>query len=53
MIIAKVLQEVARHGKIADEHIIAERVSALVQGGQLEAQGNLSHWRQSEVKLPG
>jgi hypothetical protein len=35
-----------------DEHGVAERVCALVEGGQLEAQGNLSRWRHSEVKLP-
>ncbi len=30
---------------------IAERISALVAGGQLEAQGDLSEWRESEIRL--
>ncbi len=53
MIIAKVRNEAERCGATADERVIAERISALVGSGQLEAQGNLSTWRQSEVKLPG
>ena len=31
---------------------IAERLSALVARGRLEAQGDLSMWRASEVRLP-
>ena len=32
--------------------VIAERVRALVDAGRLESQGDLSHWRYSEVRLP-
>ena len=31
---------------------IADRIAALVKAGELEAQGNLSNWRHSEVRLP-
>jgi Protein of unknown function len=52
MIISKVLDECGRLGITIDEHGVAERVCALVDDGQLEAQGNLSQWRHSEVRLP-
>jgi hypothetical protein len=52
MIISKVLDECGRLGINIDEHGVAERVCALVDDGQLEAQGNLSQWRHSEVRLP-
>ena len=31
---------------------VAQRICALVENGQLEAQGDLSRWRHSEVRLP-
>ncbi len=31
--------------------LLAERLQLLVAGGQLEAQGDLSRWRHSEVRL--
>lgn len=31
---------------------IAARIVALVDAGRLESQGNLAHWRYSEVRLP-
>ena len=31
---------------------LAKRLEALVAEGQLEARGNLSRWRHSEVRLP-
>jgi hypothetical protein len=31
---------------------VAERIVALVEAGKLQAQGNLSRWRHSEVRLP-
>ena len=52
MIISHVLGECSRLGINIDERGVAERIRALVQDGQLEAQGNLSRWRHSEVKLP-
>ena len=52
MIIGQVLGECGRLGISIDEHGVAQRICALVEGGQLEAQGNLSRWRHSEVKLP-
>ena len=32
--------------------VIASRVEALVQDGRLVAQGDLTYWRHSEVRLP-
>jgi hypothetical protein len=60
MIIGQVLGECGRRGVDVDEDgvtdricaLAAERIRALVENGQLEAQGNLSRWRHSEVKLP-
>ena len=52
MIISQVLSECRRRGVDVDEDCIAERICALVEDGQLEAQGDLSRWRHSEVKLP-
>jgi hypothetical protein len=60
MIISQVLSECRRRGVDVDEdgvaericNGIAERICALVKDGQLEAQGDLSRWRHSEVKLP-
>jgi hypothetical protein len=60
MIISQVLGECRRRGVDIDEDGVAERICdgvaerirALVEDGQLEAQGNLSRWRHSEVRLP-
>jgi hypothetical protein len=56
MIISKVLLEFertrTRTRTEADEYEIADRIRALVEDGKLEAQGNLSLWRNSEVRLP-
>jgi Protein of unknown function len=60
MIISQVLSECRRRGVDVDEdgiaericNGVAERICALVEDGQLEAQGDLSRWRHSEVKLP-
>jgi hypothetical protein len=60
MIISQVLGECRRRGVDVDEDRVAERICdgvaerirALVEDGQLEAQGNLSRWRHSEVRLP-
>jgi hypothetical protein len=51
MIIGQVLGECSRLGIDIDEHGVAQHVCALVEDGQLEAQGDLSRWRHSEVKL--
>ena len=52
MIMSQVLHECRRRGVDVDEDSVAERICALVEDGQLEAQGDLSRWRHSEVKLP-
>jgi hypothetical protein len=52
MIMGKVADACSPDGGEADLHHIAERICALVEDGQLEAQGNLSMWRHSEVRLP-
>ena len=52
MIISKVRDECRHRGVDTNCHDIAQRICVLVEGGQLEAQGDLSLWRHSEVKLP-
>jgi hypothetical protein len=52
MVISRVLLECRHEGNEINEHEVAERVVALVEIGKLEAQGNLSRWRHSEVRLP-
>jgi hypothetical protein len=52
MIISRVMLASDRHRNPGDEYLIAGRIRALVESGQLEAQGNLSKWRHGEVKLP-
>jgi hypothetical protein len=60
MIISQVLSECRRRGVDIDgdgiaERVcngVAERICALVEDGQLEAQGDLCRWRHSEVRLP-
>jgi hypothetical protein len=53
MILGQVVKECGRPGTDADCEDIAERICALVEAGRLEAQGDLSKWRHSEVRLPG
>jgi len=38
-------------GSVADQ--LDARMAVLVGGGQLQAKGNIKHWRYSEVRLPG
>ena len=52
MIMSQVLHQCRDSGVDVEADSVAERVCALVENGQLEAQGNLSRWRHSEVKLP-
>jgi uncharacterized protein DUF3658 len=52
MIMSQVVDECRRRGGDADLHDVAEHICALVEDGQLEAQGDLSMWRHSEVRLP-
>jgi hypothetical protein len=52
MIISKVRDECRHRGVDTNCHDIAQRICVPVEGGQLEAQGDLSLWRHSEVKLP-
>ena len=52
MIISKALDECGHRGIDINCHDIARRIRMLVEDGQLEAQGDLSLWRLSEVKLP-
>jgi hypothetical protein len=44
------------YGKSAagyDEHkVIAARIEILVENGRLEAQGDITRWRFSEIRLP-
>jgi hypothetical protein len=52
MIIGQVLGALAHDGLEGSDHDIADRIQSLVESGKLEAQGGLSTWRYSEVKLP-
>jgi len=36
----------------AGHDLIAQRIAALVEDGRLVAQGDISRWRHSEVRLP-
>jgi hypothetical protein len=40
------------HGGDAELHEVAQRIRAPVEDGRLEAQGDRSKWRHSEVRLP-
>jgi hypothetical protein len=50
-IISKAVDASGRGRGDAELHAVAERVRALVEDGRLEAQGDLSKWRHSEVRL--
>jgi Protein of unknown function len=52
MIISKVVDASGRRWGDAELHEVAERIRVLVEDGRLEAQGDLSKWRHSEVRLP-
>lgn len=52
MIIAKVVHGRNEQAEAEECEFVAGRVVALVKVGKLEAQGNLSDWRHSEVRLP-
>ena len=51
-IIGKVANECERQGTPVTYEEIAGRIEALVKAGQLEAAGDLSNWRRSDVRLP-
>jgi hypothetical protein len=51
MIIALVLNGCEREGMRAGEDEIAGRIVAMAEAGKLAAQGDLSKWRHSEVRL--
>jgi hypothetical protein len=51
-IVGSVFDECRKNGTRTSVYAIAGRIRALVDEGKLEAQGNLSRWRYSEVRLP-
>jgi hypothetical protein len=51
-IIGTVLRVCRNNAAEISEDDIADRIRALVDEGKLQAQGNLSRWRHSEVRLP-
>lgn len=51
-IIGTVLTACEKDGIRISDYAISGRIRALVDEGKLEAQGNLSRWRFSEVRLP-
>jgi hypothetical protein len=51
--VAKIIAVVSeRAGDGANFDAIAARIRALVDAGKLQAEGDLSRWRYSEVRLP-
>jgi hypothetical protein len=52
LIIASVLSKCGYDRIRANEHEIAGRILALAGAGKLNAQGDLSDWRHSEVRRP-
>ena len=52
MIIANVLDRLEVESLDVHGHRVEERIVYLVKEGRLEAQGDLSRWRHSEVRLP-
>jgi hypothetical protein len=51
--VAMIIAKVAPPGESSDNdyHQVAERIVALVDDGQLEAEGDVTRWRHSEVRL--
>lgn len=52
MIVATVVHSRSEQAEADEYELVAGRIVALVKAGKLEAQGNLSDWRHSEVRLP-
>lgn len=52
MIIAKALERLAEAAPEGGAEAIARSLRHLVETGRLEARGDLSNWRSSEVRLP-
>jgi len=52
MILSKTLRECEQRNISASYEDIAERIAALVGRHLLEAQGDITKWRHSEVRLP-
>ena len=52
MIVATVVHGRDEKAEADEYELVAERIVALVKAGKLEAQGDLSDWRHSEVRLP-
>ena len=51
-IAAEVLNECERCGVQTDESAVTDSIRYMVERGRLEAQGDLSKWRHSELRLP-
>ncbi|MDX8509870.1 DUF3658 domain-containing protein [Mesorhizobium captivum] len=52
MVIAKTEEALRKEGEQVSFEEIAERIEALDSRGDIESQGNLALWRNSEVRLP-
>jgi hypothetical protein len=53
MLVAKTQSECEQRKIATSPEDIAHRVAVLVDQDLLEAQGDISNWRHSEVRLPG
>jgi len=51
-VIAKTLNECENRNILTTGDAIAARIASLCEAGVLKSQGNLSEWRESEIRLP-
>ena len=52
MVLAKTSRAAEKSGVVLDDDTIYARLVHLVSSGQLEAVGDITDWRHSEVRLP-
>ena len=52
MVIAQSLDELSLAPTDESCEMVAQRIRALVESGRIEAQGDINHWRHSEVRQP-
>jgi hypothetical protein len=51
MVIASAVRESGNKMPELSHDLLAERIVALAESGRVEARGNLSDWRRSEIRL--
>jgi hypothetical protein len=53
MVIARVASATGEDSNVVFGNHISHHISALVRDGRLEARGDVTNWRSSEVRRPG